>query len=172
MTFTVHPVPAMGAEDVVVAPEGTVYTGTEDGAIWAVDPQTGSTRRVADTGGRPLGLELFGSGHLLVCDAVRGLLRVSPTSGTVEVLLDLVDGAAMRFCNNAAVARDSTIWFSDSSLHYGIAQWKDDFVQDTRTGRLLRRDPDGTVTVAIEGLAFWSPTSRAIPTTSVWAATA
>lgn len=154
MTFTVHPVPAMGAEDVVVAPDGTVYTGTEDGALWAVEPGTGSTRRVADTGGRPLGIELLDGGDLLVCDAERGLLRVSPGSGEVEVLLDLVDGRAMKFCNNAAVAADGTIWFSDSSLHYGVAQWKDDFVQDTRTGRLLRRDPDGTVTVAIEGLAF------------------
>jgi sugar lactone lactonase YvrE len=154
MTFTVHPVPAMGAEDVVVAPDGTVYTGTEDGALWALDPATGSSRRVADTGGRPLGIELLDDGDLLVCDAERGLLRVSPRSGEVEVLLDRVDGRAMKFCNNAAVAADGTIWFSDSSLHYGVAQWKDDFVQDTRTGRLLRRDPDGTVTVEIEGLAF------------------
>jgi sugar lactone lactonase YvrE len=154
MTFTVHPVPSMGAEDVLVAPDGTVWTGTADGAIWSLDPATGSTRRVADTGGRPLGLELLGSGHLLVCDAERGLLDVSPTSGEVEVLLDRVDGRPMKFCNNAAVAADGTIWFSDSSLHHGVAQWKDDFVQDTRTGRLLRLDTDGTLTVVLDGLAF------------------
>ena len=152
--LTVHPVPAMGAEDVVVAHDGTVYTGTEDGAVWALDPATGSTRRVADTGGRPLGIELLGDGHLLVCDAERGLLDLDPATGAVEVLLDRLDGRAMRFCNNAAVAGDGTIWFSDSSLHYGVAQWKDDFVQHTRTGRLVRRDPDGTVTVVLDGLAF------------------
>jgi sugar lactone lactonase YvrE len=154
MTLTVHPVPAMGAEDVLVGPDGTVWTGTEDGAIWALDPVTGGVRRIADTGGRPLGLELLADGDLLVCDAERGLLRVSPSSGAVEVLLDRVAGRAMKFCNNAAVAADGTIWFSDSSLHFGVAQWKDDFVQDTRTGRLLRRAPDGTVTVALDGLAF------------------
>ncbi len=154
MTFTVHPVPAMGAEDVLVAPDGTVYTGTEDGALWALDPGNGGSRRIADTGGRPLGIELLGNGDLLVCDAERGLLRVSPDSGVVEVLLDLVDGAPMKFCNNAAVAADGTIWFSDSSRHFGVAQWKDDFVQDTRTGRLMRRDPDGTVTVVLDDLAF------------------
>ena len=60
----------------------------------------------------------------------------------------------MKFCNNAAVAADGTIWFSDSSLHHGVAEWKDDFVQDTGTGRLLRRDPDGTVTVVLAGLRF------------------
>ncbi len=153
-SFTVHPVPSMGAEDVLVGPDGTVWTGTEDGAIWALDPATGTTRRVADTGGRPLGIELLPDGDLLVCDADRGLLQVSPVNGDVEVLLDRVDGAPMRFCNNAAVAADGTVWFSDSSLHYGVAQWKDDFVQHTRTGRLIRRDPDGTVTVVLDGLAF------------------
>ncbi|MDT0186742.1 SMP-30/gluconolactonase/LRE family protein [Microbacterium sp. ARD31] len=153
-SFTVHPVPSMGAEDVVVSPEGVVHTGTEDGAIWALDPATGNARRVADTGGRPLGIELLPDGDLLVCDAERGLLQVSPVTGDVELLLDRVDGVPMRFCNNAAVAGDGTIWFSDSSLHHGVAAWKDDFVQDTRTGRLLRRDSDGTVTVALDGLAF------------------
>ncbi len=153
MTFTVHPVPAMGAEDVLVTPDGTVYTGTEDGALWALDPDTGSVRRVADTGGRPLGIELLGQ-DLLVCDAERGLLRVSVDSGVVEVLLDRLEGTAMKFCNNPAVAADGTIWFSDSSMHFGIAEWKDDFVQDTRTGRLARRDPDGAVTVVLSGLAF------------------
>lgn len=154
MTFTVHPVPSMGAEDVVVSPEGVVYTGTEDGAIWSISPETGSTRRVADTGGRPLGLEILPSGHLLVCDAERGLLRVHQARGTVEVLVDRVDGEPMRFCNNAAVAADGTIWFTDSSLHFGVDQWKDDFVQDTATGRLVRRDPDGTVSVVLDGLRF------------------
>jgi sugar lactone lactonase YvrE len=154
MTFTVHPVPSMGAEDVLVGADGTVWTGTEDGALWALDPATGSTRRVADTGGRPLGIELLAGGQLLVCDAERGLLRVDPGSGEVTVLLDRVDGKPMKFCNNAAVAADGTIWFSDSSLHYGVDQWKDDFVQDTRTGRLLRLDPDGTVEVVLDDLAF------------------
>ena len=153
-TLTVHPVPSMGAEDVVVAPDGTVFTGTEDGVIWALEPATGSTRRIADTGGRPLGLELLPDGDLVVCDARRGVLRVAPATGTVEVLVDRVEGRAMQFCNNAAVASDGTIWFSDSSLHYGVDRWKDDFVQHTRTGRLLRRDPDGSVEVVLEGLAF------------------
>lgn len=152
--LTVHPVPSMGAEDVLVTPDGTVLTGTADGVIWALDPATGNTRRVADTGGRPLGIELLPDGDLLVCDARRGLLRVSRDDGAVEVLVGEVDGEPMRFCNNAAVAADGTVWFSDSSLHHGIDHWKDDFVEHTRTGRLLRRDPDGAVEVVLTGLAF------------------
>lgn len=154
MTFTVHPVPSMGAEDVVVSAEGVIYSGTEDGAIWAISPDTGNARRVADTGGRPLGLEILPGGQLLVCDAERGLLRVHQATGAVEVLVDLMDGRPMKFCNNAAVAADGTIWFSDSSLHFGVDRWKDDFVQDTGTGRLVRRDPDGTVSVVLESLRF------------------
>ncbi|PUA79638.1 SMP-30/gluconolactonase/LRE family protein [Nocardioides currus] len=154
MTLTVHPVPGPGAEDVVVAPDGSVYTGTEDGTIHRISPDGARIERVARTGGRPLGLELFDDGDLLVCDAEAGLLVVHVADGSVETLLTDVDGRRMRFCNNAAIAADGTIWFSDSSLHYGVAQWKDDFVQDTRTGRLVRRDVDGTVTVVLDDLAF------------------
>jgi sugar lactone lactonase YvrE len=154
MTLTVHPVPGPGAEDVVVAPDGHVYTGTEDGSVFRMSPDGNRIDRVAHTGGRPLGLELFADGDLLVCDARRGLLVVHLADGSIETLLTHVEGVPMRFCNNAAIAGDGTIWFSDSSTRYGLEQWKDDFVQDTRTGRLLRRDPDGTVTVVLDGLAF------------------
>ncbi|GAB3264547.1 SMP-30/gluconolactonase/LRE family protein [Nocardioides dilutus] len=157
-SFSVIPVPAHGAEDVVVATrgpdEGAVFTGTADGTIWRVRHDGETVDKVAHTGGRPLGIEIDLDGRLLVCDARKGLLRVDPAGGAIEAVADSVAGTPMAFCNNAAVASDGTIWFSDSSKHFGIDQWKDDFVQDTRTGRLLRRDPDGTITVVHEGLRF------------------
>jgi sugar lactone lactonase YvrE len=158
MSFQVVPVPAMGAEDVVVAThgpdEGSVFTGTGDGSIWRVSPDGASVDKVADTAGRPLGIEIDLDGRLMVCDAHRGLLRVDTRTGAVEAVEDSVAGTKMVFCNNGAVASDGTIWYSDSSTRFGIERWKDDFVQDTRTGRLLRRDPDGTVTVVLDGLRF------------------
>lgn len=157
-TFTVIPVPGSGAEDVVVGTsgpdEGAVFTGTEDGSIFRISPDGRKIDRVAHTGGRPLGLEIGGDGRLLVCDARRGLLWVETASGAVEAVTDNLGGARMRFCNNAAIASDGTVWFSDSSTRYGIEQWKDDFVQSTRTGRLARLDPDGSVEVVLDGLAF------------------
>lgn len=60
----------------------------------------------------------------------------------------------MIFCNNAAVASNGDIWFSDSSRVYPIEQWKADFVEDTRTGRLLCRRADGTVEEHLDGLRF------------------
>lgn len=156
--FQVIPVPGPGAEDVVVVTDGPdagcVYTGTEDGAIFRVSSDRQRVERMADTGGRPLGLEVAADGRILVCDAHRGLLWVDPADGSVEEILAEVDGVAMKFCNNAAIAADGTIWFSDSSTQFGIEKWKDDFVQNTRTGRLLRRDPDGTVSTVLGGLAF------------------
>lgn len=158
MTFTVIPVPGPGAEDVVVATSGpdagSVFTGTEDGSIFRVSPDGARVDLVAQTGGRPLGIEHADDGRLLVCDARRGLLWVDPATGGVELITADVDGRPMVFCNNAAIAPDGTIWWSDSSTRYGIDRWKDDFVQNTRTGRLMRRDPDGTVTVVLDGLAF------------------
>ncbi|KAA1429097.1 SMP-30/gluconolactonase/LRE family protein [Nocardioides antri] len=158
MTLSVIPVPGHGTEDVCVATSGShagwVYTGTADGAILRVSPDGAKVDRVALTGGRPMGIELAPDGRLLVCDARRGLLWVDPASGAVELIADSVDGVKMRFCNNAAVAADGTIWFSDSSQHFGFDRWKDELLRDTRTGRLLRRDPDGSITTVLTGLAF------------------
>jgi sugar lactone lactonase YvrE len=153
-SLTVIPVPGPGAEDVVVDAEGWVLTGTADGAVYRVRPDGRRVDRVGDTGGRPLGLELLPAGRLLVCDARRGLLALDPRDGTVEELTTLVDGQPMEFCNNAAVHSGGDIWFSDSSRHYGIDRWKADLVENTASGRLLRRSPDGAVEVVLGGLRF------------------
>ena len=154
----VVPVPGPGAEDVVVAThgpdEGSVFTGTGDGAIWRVSPDGAKIDRVAETAGRPLGLEIDPDGRLLVCDASRGLLRVDTRSGGVETVADSVDGVRMVFCNNAAIASDGTVWFSDSSTSYGLENWRSDIVMATKSGRLLRRDLDGTTTTVLDGLDF------------------
>jgi sugar lactone lactonase YvrE len=152
--LTVIPVPGPGAEDVVVAADGAVYTGTEDGSIFRVSHDGNRVDRVAHTGGRPLGIEVDLDGRLLVCDAHRGLLRVDPRSGGIEPVTDRIGRAPMLFCNNAAIASDGTVWFTDSSTHYGIEQWKDDFIQDTRTGRLARLGADDVPEVVLDGLAF------------------
>lgn len=147
------PVPSHGTEDVLVADDGTVYTGTVDGLVYAVAPD-GASRVVGDTGGRPLGLELLPDGRLLVCDAHHGLLALDPADGELETLVDAVEGRPLVFCNNAAVAANGDVWFSDSSTLFGIEEWRKDFARNTRTGRLLVRRADGTVEVVLDGLAF------------------
>ena len=148
-------VPGIGPEDVLIdTTTDTILTGTKDGAIWSVSEDGAQIRRVAHTAGRPLGLEWLPDGRLLVCDAHRGLLAVDPAKGEIDELVTEVGGAALRFTNNAAVATDGTIYFSDSSRHYGVENWKSDLIAHTQTGRLFRRSGDGEVVTLLDGLAF------------------
>jgi sugar lactone lactonase YvrE len=156
--LTVVPIPGPGAEDVVVAThgpdEGSVFTGTEDGAIWRVRAEGAEVDRVAHVGGRPLGVEYRSDGRLLVCNADLGLQLVDPDTGTVDTVVESVAGVAMKCCNNAAIAGDGTVWFSDSSTVHDLSRWRSDIAEATCTGRLLRLDVDGTVTIVLDGLDF------------------
>jgi len=154
VALTVVPVPGHGAEDVVVDEQGAVFTGTDDGSVWRIRDDGRRIDRVGATGGRPLGLELLPDGRLLVCDAHRGLLALDTGTGAVEPLATHVHGERILVCNNAAVHSSGAIYFSDSSRVFPLERWRADLVESTGTGRLLRRDPDGTVDVVLDGLRF------------------
>jgi sugar lactone lactonase YvrE len=148
------PMPGPSAEDVLVGEDGRVWTGTADGGLHVHDPADGSVTTVATTGGRPLGLEWLPDGRLLVCDAGRGLLAVDTSDGSVDVLATEAEGRRLRVTNNAAVGPDGTVWFTDSSAFYDVEDWRDDLIAHTRSGRLLRRTPDGEVETVVGALAF------------------
>jgi sugar lactone lactonase YvrE len=149
--LTVVQVNGRGTEDVLVD-HGNVYTGVEDGRILRLTQDGRRLDTVADTGGRPLGIESYPDGRLLVCDATRGLLLVERVSGDVEVLV--ARGPDLRVCNNAAVAADGTVYFTDSTSRFDLDHWKADLLEHRGTGRLLRRDPDGAVETVLGGLHF------------------
>lgn len=133
-------------EDVVVDADGRVYAGVEDGRIWrwpAGFPGSGAAELFADTHGRPLGLEADPRDNsLIVCDAYRGLLRVDET-GRVRVLADSYDGRRLKFTNNAAIAADGTVYFSDSSARFRIEHYKRDLLEHRPNGRVFRYRPPG-----------------------------
>jgi 2-keto-4-pentenoate hydratase/2-oxohepta-3-ene-1,7-dioic acid hydratase in catechol pathway/sugar lactone lactonase YvrE len=145
-------------EDVVFDAAGRLYAGVEDGRIWrwpAGFPGSGAPGLFADTHGRPLGLEADPrDGTLIVCDAYRGLLRVDET-GRVRVLADTYGGQRLKFTNNAAVAADGTVYFSDSSTRFRIEHYKQDLLEHRPNGRVFRYRPpaDGPELVA-DGLYF------------------
>ncbi|MFD4872866.1 SMP-30/gluconolactonase/LRE family protein [Streptomyces sp. NPDC058420] len=148
-----------GPEDVVADAHGRVLTGVRDGRILRLDglldPDAVRVETLADTGGRPLGLELLPDEGLLVCDAERGLLRVDLGNGTVRVLADSVAGEPLRFCSNVVALSDGSVYFTVSSRRYALDQWLGDIVEHTGTGRLLRLAPDsGTPEVLLDGLQF------------------
>ncbi|MGW3814018.1 SMP-30/gluconolactonase/LRE family protein [Streptomyces sp. NPDC005046] len=153
------PLGGRGPEDVVADSRGRVLTGLEDGRIVRVeglgDPARTDVRVVAETGGRPLGLELLPDNALLVCDAERGLLRIGLDDGVVRVLADRVAGVPLRFCSNVVALSDGTVYFTVSSGSYPLEQWIGDLVEHTGTGRLLRLAPGETEPeVLLDGLQF------------------
>lgn len=142
-----------GTEDVLVLADGYVITGLEDGRIVAIDPADGTETELANTGGRPLGIEHHQDGGQVICDARKGLLHLG-ADGTLTTLETGFDGVPFMFCNNAGVAKDGTIYFTDSSTKFGIDDWRGDLLEHRPTGRLFRRDPDGSVDLLADGLAF------------------
>lgn len=137
----------------MVDPDGNVWTGTEDGSIFRITPDGAVVERIANTGGRPLGLEWW-DGRVVIADAHLGLLALTPETGDFESLVVEVEDTPMVFCNNAAIATNGDIWFSESSTRYPIEEWKSDLVQATRTGRLMCRRADGSVEIHLTGLEF------------------
>jgi len=142
-----------GPEDVIFDGQGGLLTGLADGRIVRVDPATGACTVVGDTGGRPLGLEPSADGSVLVCDHDRGLLRMS-ADGSVEVLVDTVAGRPLTFASNVVEGPDGTIWFTVSTRRWDLEHYLGDVIEHSCTGLLVRRDPDGTVTVLSDALKF------------------
>ncbi|WP_375498495.1 SMP-30/gluconolactonase/LRE family protein [uncultured Jatrophihabitans sp.] len=147
--------PGIGPEDVVLDADGRILAGVADGRILRVDPANGAVEEVANTGGRPLGLEWCADGRLLACDAELGLLQIDiETGGTVTPLVIAVDGVALNFASNVVEAPDGTIYFTASTRDFDLEHYLGDLLEHAGTGRLFRRDRDGLVQTLLDGLHF------------------
>ncbi len=142
-----------GPEDVIFDERGRVLAGLEGGRIVALDPTSADVATLASTGGRPLGLQPCPDGAVLICDHDRGLLRMTP-DGDVEVLVDSVDGEPLTFASNVVQGPDGTIWFTTSTTQWDLEHYRGDMLEHSSTGRLIRLDPDGTVSTVLSGLDF------------------
>lgn len=144
----------VGPEDVLVDEAGRVYTGYEDGRIMRLTPG-GEPDLIANTGGRPLGLDFDPRGGLIVADGHQGLMRITP-GGALQILATEAEGVPFGFTNNVAVADDGRIYFSDASSKFGPAmKARDDIIEHGGHGRLLRYDPASRETeVLLDGLQF------------------
>ncbi len=147
-------VPGAGPEDVAVDSDGRVYTGTVDGRILRLSNRGLTIEQVANTGGRPLGIEIDTDGSLVVCDAHLGLLRVNPDDGVVTVLVDAAGPQRLTFTNNCDIAADGSVFFTDTSDKFPIEYFKGDLIEGRPRGRLLKWTPDGSVDVVAEGFRF------------------
>lgn len=142
-----------GPEDVIFDERGGLLTGLGDGSVVRLDPATGSRTVVGNTAGRPLGLQPSRDGSVLICDHDRGLLRMS-ADGAVQVLVDSVAGHPLTFASNVVEDPDGTIYFTVSTRRWDLDHYVGDFLEHSCTGLLVRRDPDGEVTVLLKDLKF------------------
>lgn len=153
-TLDVFDLPGKGPEDVVVDAAGNVWAGIEDGRILRISPDGRTIDTIGDTGGRPLGIEIDPDGDLRICDAHLGVLSLDPRTGKVTSVVDTIAGTPMKFCNNGALAKDGTGYFTDSSTKFGIEHYKGELFEHRGTGRLFRRTPDGSVDLVADGFHF------------------
>lgn len=121
--------------------DGYLYTGLTDGNVMRM-PVDGSAEPevLANTGGHPLGMKFDATGNLIICDADKGLVCVTP-EGEVSVLSDEVDGRLYNVADDLDIAPDGKIYFSDISSKYTMAQANYAMMEDNPLGELICYDP-------------------------------
>lgn len=144
-----------GPEDVAIDPLGQLYVGYDDGRIVRFDANGGQPQELANTGGRPLGLDFDPAGNLVIADGYKGLLRMD-MAGNLTVLATEADGLPFGFTDDVDVAADGMIYFSDASSRFGPAKKaRDDIIEHGGHGRLLQFDPERGITrTLLDGLQF------------------
>lgn len=144
-----------GPESLAIGPDHSLYAGFEDGRIARFDTRGHCLKVVANTGGRPLGLRFHPDGRLLVCDARRGLLRIT-LSGAVDVLCERAEGVRLGFADDLDVSADGRfVYFTDASSRWHFGEDHLDLIEHGGHGRFLRHDlHSGDTTVLMRGLQF------------------
>lgn len=136
-----------GSEDVAVDVRGRIYVCSRSGDIVRLEPDGTHPTVFASTGGRPLGIAFDADGNLIVADAYKGLMSVSP-GGEVRLLADHADGLPILYADDVDVAPDGRIYFSDAStkfsakaVHDTMEAFQLETFEHAATGRLLVYDP-------------------------------
>jgi sugar lactone lactonase YvrE len=145
---------ALGPEAIAIDPQGRTCTGTRDGRILCLDPESLAPKEVASTGGRPLGMAFDPRGRLYVADARKGLLAISP-GGAIETLATGFGGAPFGFPDDVDLGPDGTVYFTDASARFGIDAAREDVVEHAGRGRLFAYHPGTRRTeLLLSGLQF------------------
>ena len=126
-------------EDIAFDAQGRLYAGFEDGNIVQLEPH-GSFSVFANTQGRPLGMVFDRAGNLIVADAIKGLLSISP-AGEIKVLATEAEGAKFGCLNDLDIGADGTIYFTEASYKYPMSQFASDLLEHQPNGRLMAFDP-------------------------------
>ena len=140
---------------------GEIYAATREGWIVRYNEANGSMTKWVNTEGSPLGLAFDAEDNLLIADAYKGLLSVSP-AGEISVLTDSYNGVAMEYVDDVDVDAEGKIYFSDASTKFGAqsnggtyAASLLDTMEHGGHGRLMVYDPaDQSTKMLMDGLNF------------------
>lgn len=144
-----------GPEDITVDNNGWLHTGLKDGRIVKFHPsQPSQIVTLANTGGRPLGLRFDANGNLIVADAVKGLLSLSP-NGNITVLASTFNGKRLLLVDHLDIAQSGDIYFSDASARFGLNDYILDFIEASASGRVFKYAVNtGEISLLLDGLFF------------------
>ena len=149
----------IGPEDLALGKDGNVYFALLSGDIKFLDNQ-GQIQSWVNTGGRPLGIEFDQQGNLLVADAFKGLLSISP-KGEITTLVKSVDGIDINYADDVDVASNGNIYFSDASSKFHAKEFGTygasllDINEHGGHGRIIEYNPETkTSTVLVQGVNF------------------
>lgn len=152
----------VGPEHITLGPDQHLYVSVLSGRILRMSPDGSQQRAYANTGGRPLGTAFDANGNLIVADAYKGLLSITPY-GAVNLLANTVtENDPIRFANAVTIARDGTIYFTDASRRFAPADHGGtmnaamlDVLEQSATGRVLAYVPaTQQVRVIATGISF------------------
>lgn len=149
-----------GPEDVTAGHDGRLYATSSNGAVLQIDSY-GNVSVFADVGGRPLGIETDSDGSLIVANAYIGLQRIF-RDGSVKTLLSAVDGQALVYADDLAIADDGSIYFSEASTKFGAQKFAGtfegsllDIMEHGGHGQIIEFIPDtGVARIIIDNLNF------------------
>lgn len=133
----------------------TLITGLHDGRIIQTSLDGKVTKKLADTGGRPLGLARHPNGLLIIADAVKGLLSLD-AQGRLVAMTTEADGVPFGFTDDVAIDKPGHFaYFSDASRRFGYGSDGEAIIEHGGDGRLLRYDfQTGKTSVLLDKLEF------------------
>lgn len=151
-----------GPEHITIGPDNRLYVPVLSGRILRMTSDGDQQHVFANTGGRPLGMAFDSQGNLVVADAYKGLLSITP-DGAVTVLANQVTPTnPILFADAVTIARDGTIYFTDASQRFAPGEHGGtmnaailDVLEQSATGRVLAYSPaTKQVRVVATGISF------------------
>ncbi|KAL1363962.1 hypothetical protein HN51_012124 [Arachis hypogaea] len=143
-------------EDVCFDKEGTLYAATRDGWIKRLPRNNGDWENWKHIDSNTLlGITPSKDGGLIVCDATKGLFKVTEDDGFTVLVSSQGNGSQINFADDVIEASDGSIYFSDASKKYGLHHVHLDLLEARPHGQLLKYNPTSNdVDIVLDKLYF------------------